>query len=218
MELFQKGKNKVLCTTFCIVHSGFSADFEHHRSPVVRWFAERLISRNPLRHHTIYRYAKLRNMIIIELIPKKGIEHINFGMTRDEVRSIMVSKYNAGTPEKRNDETECYFENSLQFSYEDDETLSFIEISSYPPIAVRILGINTWEIDGKELLELIKQNDTMNEQISEGGYNPIFQENIITLYELDEQYDVIGEFKGEKWGAIGIGDSRYYESICMIYG
>jgi len=156
-------------------------------------------------------------MQIIELIPKIGIEHINFGITRAEVRSIMMNKYDAGSPEKRNDETECYFENSLQFSYEQDDTLSFIEISSYPPIGARILGINTWEIDGKELLKLLKEKDTINEEISEGGYNPIFKENIITLYELDEQYDVIGEFKGEKWGAIGIGDKRYYKSVCMIY-
>lgn len=156
-------------------------------------------------------------MRIIELIPKVGIEHIKFGMTRADVRSIMIAKYDAGYPEERNDETECYFENSLQFSYENDDTLSFIEISSYPPIGVKILGINTWEIDGKELLELLKEKDTMNEKISEGGYNPIFQDNIITLYELDEQYDVVGGFKGEKWAAIGIGDSRYYKSVCMIY-
>ena len=156
-------------------------------------------------------------MKIIELIPKKGIEHIHFGMSRDEVRSIMIDKYNAGSPIKRNEETECFFENSLQFSYESDNTLSFIEISSYPPIAVRILGINTWEVDGKELLDFLNEKDKMNEKISEGGNNPIFQENIITLCELDEQYDVIGEFKGEKWAAIGIGDLRYYNSICEIY-
>ena len=156
-------------------------------------------------------------MKIIELIPLKGIEFIQFGMSRNEVRTIMIDKYKAGTPVKRNEETECYFENSLQFSYESDDTLSFIEISAFPPIGVQILGINTWEIDGKELLRLLKEHDTMNEEISEGGYNPIFQKNIITLYELDEQYDVIGEFKGEKWAAIGIGDLRYYESICKIY-
>jgi len=137
-------------------------------------------------------------MKIIELIPKQGMEHIHFGMSRDEVRSIMIAKYNADSPMKRNEETECFFENSLQFSYESDNTLSFIEISSYPPIGVRILGVNTWEIDGKELLDFLNGKDSMNEKISEEGNNPIFQENIITLYELDEQYDVIGEFKGEK--------------------
>lgn len=185
-------KNKKLHTTICIVHT----------------FQDT--------HHTLTVKCNLK-MKIIELIPKKGIEHIDFGMTRDEVRSIMVDKYNAGSPVKRQEKTECFFENSLQFSFEEDNTLSFIEVSSYPPIGVRILGINTWEVDGKELLDFLNGRDKMNEKISEGGSNPIFQENIITLYELDEQYDVIGEFKGEKWAAIGIGDLRYYKSICEIY-
>lgn len=58
MELFQKGKNKVQCTTFCIVHSGFSADFEHFHSLVAQWIIDREGSRNPLRHHTIHRYGQ----------------------------------------------------------------------------------------------------------------------------------------------------------------
>lgn len=156
-------------------------------------------------------------MKIIELIPKKGIEHIHFGMSRDEVRSIMIDKYNTGSPVKRDENIECFFENSLQFSYESDNTLSFIEISSYPPIGVKIVGINTWEVDGKELFNFLNEKDRMNKKISESGKNPIFEENIITLYNLNEQHDVIGGFKGEKWAAIGIGDSRYYKSICDIY-
>ncbi len=156
-------------------------------------------------------------MKIIELIPKKGIEHIHFGMSREKVRYVMMDKYKAGAPTKPNEETDCYFENSLQFSFESDNTLSFIEISSFPPIGVRILGVNAWEVDGKELLNILNGIDNINEKISEGGSNPIFQENIISLYELDKQYDVVGEFKGEKWGAIGIGDLRYYNSICEIY-
>ncbi len=156
-------------------------------------------------------------MNIIELIPRKGMEDIHFGMTRDEVKSIMLEKYKAGNSEKRNEETEIYFDNSLQFSFEKDDTLTFIEIFSDPKIGVKILGINTWEIDGKELLKLLNEKDQMNESISEGGHNPIFQNNIIALYELDEQYDEIGNFNGEKWATIGIGDDRYYESVCKIY-
>ncbi|WP_456460005.1 hypothetical protein [Reichenbachiella sp.] len=138
-------------------------------------------------------------------------------MSRDEVQTIMIEKYEAGLPTKRDNETDCYFESSLQFSFESDNSLSFIEISSYPPFGVKVFDINTWEIDGKELFNILNERDTMNPKISEGGANPIFQESIITLSDLDEQYDVIGEFKGEKWAAIGIGDSRYYNSICAIY-
>ena len=53
--------------TFCIVHSGLNADFEHYHSLVIQWFTESAVSRNPLRHHTIYRwlqYEKNTNKLI----------------------------------------------------------------------------------------------------------------------------------------------------------
>jgi hypothetical protein len=156
-------------------------------------------------------------MRIIELIPKKGIEHIQFGMSRKEVQLIMIEKYNSAPPQKRDEDTDCYFENSLQFGFEQDETLSFIEVSSYPPIGVRLFDLNVWEIDGKELFKALSQIDAVNDKISEGGSNPIFIENIIALYDLDEQYDNSEDASTQKWGSIGIGDSRYYDTICQIH-
>jgi hypothetical protein len=54
--------------------------------------------------------------------------------------------------------------------------------------------------------------------VSEGGGNPIFLNNWIALWDLDNQYDRVGGHKEAKWGAIGIGDRRYYEAICQIHG
>jgi hypothetical protein len=156
-------------------------------------------------------------MKIIEFTPKKGILHINFGMSMDTVKEIMKTKYNADKIDPKGDRTYCYFKNSLQFSFEEDNTLSFIEAYSPPPVGIRLLSINTWEIDGNELLDRLNKVDTINEAISEGGSNPIFQNNIIALWDLAEQYDHIGGYKHKKWGAIGIGDERYYKSICDIY-
>jgi hypothetical protein len=156
-------------------------------------------------------------MTIIEFVPKKGILHVDFGMTRDKVKEIMKTKYKAKASELKGADTDCYFESSLQFSFESDNTLSFIEAYAPPPIGVRLLDINTWEISGEELFDLLSKVDQMNETISEGGSNPIFQKNIITLWELDEQYDNLGGYKSKKWGAIGIGDERYYKQICDLY-
>ena len=100
--------------------------------------------------------------------------------------------------------------------YEEDETLSFIETAAPPPIFVTILGINTWEVPGDKLLALLKEKDSINMEISDGGCNPIFENTHITLWDLDEQYDHIGDYKTLKWGAIGIGDERYYKSICHL--
>lgn len=154
--------------------------------------------------------------ITIDLIPNIGLKDIRFGMHKDEVHKVMYELYGVTSFIPRNKETECYFDNSLQFSYEEDETLSFIETAAPPPIFVTILGINTWEVPGDKLLALLKEKDSINMEISDGGCNPIFENTHITLWDLDEQYDHIGDYKTLKWGAIGIGDERYYKSICHL--
>lgn len=156
-------------------------------------------------------------MPIIEFIPKVGIAYVPFGAKRQEVREVLSKHYSAGSPKLRGNETDCYFNNSLQFSFEQDDTLSFIEASAPPPISIQLFGINTWEIGGVELLERLKALDSIRMEISEGGANPIFLNNWITLWDLDAQYDRTGGEEIPKWGAIGIGDRRYYEAICKIH-
>jgi hypothetical protein len=72
-------------------------------------------------------------------------------------------------------------------------------------------------MDGEEVLAYVKTIDSMNEELSEGGCNPVFQDNIIAFWDLNEQYDHHGRYKKKKWGAIGIGDERYYKAICDIH-
>jgi hypothetical protein len=159
-----------------------------------------------------------QDMRIVEFIPKIGIPHVPFGATRKDVRKVLSKLYSAGTPKPRGTETDCYFKNSLQFSFEQDDTLSFIEAAAPPPIYVELLGIKTWEVSGTELLERLKEIDSIKMEISAGGANPIFLNNWIALWDLDDQYDHVGGQKNPKWGAIGIGDRRYYEAICEIHG
>ncbi|MDF3001344.1 MAG: hypothetical protein K0Q48_1463 [Bacillota bacterium] len=155
--------------------------------------------------------------IMIEFIPNQGIKDISFGMPRSEVRQKMKELYGITEFAVRNKETECYFDSSLQFSYGENDTLSFIEVAAAPPVYVIIFGIRTWEISGTELLSLLSEKDSINIEISEEGSNPIFKKMHVALWDLDEQYDHIGNQTTPKWGSIGIGDERYYNEICKIY-
>ena len=155
--------------------------------------------------------------IFIDLIPNVGLKDIPFGMHRKEVRKKMQEIYAINNFTTRNKSTEGFFGNSLQFSYEDDDTLSFIETAAPPPIFVSILGIRTWEIPGDELLRLLCEKDFIDMDISEGGLNPIFQQTHIALYSLSADHDFIGGHRTPKWDAIGFGDARYYKSIRAIY-
>jgi hypothetical protein len=87
----------------------------------------------------------------VEFIPKKGVRFlfesdkrsIEFGMPRDTVRQIMMDDYSCAEPTARSASTDCYFDNSLQFSFEQDQTLSFIEAASPPPIGVKLFHLHT---------------------------------------------------------------------------
>lgn len=155
--------------------------------------------------------------IYVDLIPNTGMKGITFGMHRNEVRMKIKEIYGITDFEARGKETDCYFRNSLQITYEEDETLTFIETAAPPPIYITIFGIKTWEMSGDMLLELLCEKASLDKEISEKACCPFFKETHITLWGLDEQYDRIGGQKVRKWGAIGIGDERYYNKICSIY-
>lgn len=164
--------------------------------------------------------AKVKyNPIIIELIPKVGIPPITFGTSRETVRQIMMDQYaEQPSPRSKGPDTDAYFDGCLQFFFEKDQTLSFIECwnSNRRTHAIKILDFNTWEVSGKELLEGLKAIDKIDISISDED-EPIFMDNIIALWGLDEQYDHFDNWKTPKWGAIGIGDDRYYQAIREIH-
>ena len=142
-------------------------------------------------------------MIEFELKPKEGISEIKFGMNRAEVRSTMESIYN----EKGDAGAEYYFDNSLQFNYEDD-TLSFIEIAigHAPPFKLSIFKTAVHRVGEKRLFELLSNNDRINPKLSDEN-SPLFQKGIITLWR---------RLKNKKWESIGIGDDRYYKQCIEL--
>lgn len=153
----------------------------------------------------------INQKIVIDLIPNVGLKDITFGMYRSEVREIMKKIYGETNFELRNEEIDCYFSNFLQFSYEKDNTLTFIEAGSPPPIFVTLLGTNTWEIPGDKLLTMLLEST--NDKIIDISGSQIFINKHIALWGLNKDYDRIGNYQTLRWGAIGIGDERYYEKM-----
>jgi hypothetical protein len=157
--------------------------------------------------------------IIIELIPKVGIPQINFGATRETVKKIMLDQYGETQSLMSRPQTDAYFDGALQFYFEDDWTLSYIETWESPKrkVGIKLLGFYTWEISGQDLLSELKKIDEIDLTISHEETGPIFKNNIIALWNLDEQYDHFGNWTRPKWGSIGIGDERYYQAIRNIH-
>lgn len=153
----------------------------------------------------------------IELIPNVGLKYIKFGMSRNEVRKIINEMLGEVKLVLRSKDTDCYLRNTLQFTYEEDDTLTFIETAPPPPTFITLLGINTWEIPGNKLLDMLCKFDSLNLEISKISGTSTFQNTHISLWGLDIHYDHIGNYQVPKWGAIAVGDDRYYRKIISLY-
>lgn len=142
----------------------------------------------------------------LNLEPLVGVGPIKLGATRGDIRSAMSA---FGFPLESDRSSMDYFADAaIQVEYEEDGTASFIGISSDPGLELFLDGRDLFDLDAKEVFELLARLDgTGRHEFSESDY--VFPSQIVTLYEADPQYD---RKRGETravWGQIGCGDARY---------
>jgi len=150
-----------------------------------------------------------------EIIPHKGIGPVLLGMNRSEVITIMAG-IGGGSPESRSDLTDCFFENSFQVSYNDQGKVEFIEIANDPQHEFILWDRDVFDQTAHETLSHIMQFDSADPELSEGENNFFFSSLILTLWDIDEQYDHKGGQKRPMVGAIGVGDQNYLSEIRNI--
>src|SRR5262245_23640265 len=152
-----------------------------------------------------------------EIIPHEGVGPILFGMTRIEVNES-VEKIGGGLPVPRNKATDCFFRNCFQVSYNDTRTVEFIEVANEPELEFLFAGKDVFDVPAKELLAHIRQFDAHDPELSQEGYEYIFPSLILTLWDIDSQYDHKRGQKRPVFAAVGIGDAAYLADIRGIRG
>ncbi|MBU2892847.1 hypothetical protein KO495_05860 [Colwellia sp. D2M02] len=137
--------------------------------------------------------------------PNDGIGPIKLGMLRKQVKELL-SKYFVSSEGS----IDYYFENSLQIEFE-NELANFIGISQSNFYNVIYENIDVFKTDGSELFRLIASNETGSHTLNASEY--MFPEQIVTLWDLDSQYDHIGNYKKAVWAQIGIGTNSYLQFV-----
>ncbi len=144
--------------------------------------------------------------MICEVNPHIGIGAIKLGMGRDEVKKALGVENYSGS----NGASDYYFDNAIQVEFEDDMA-DFIGVSYHPDYLVMYKGVNVFDTEAKDVFELIAANEDEKHL-----YNPsefLFPNQIVTLWEADEQYDQIGKESRPIWAQIGVGTSSYLEAV-----
>jgi hypothetical protein len=148
-----------------------------------------------------------------EIIPLLRIGPIALGATRADVRAEMAA---LGFPLESMRDTQDYFcESCVQVEYGADDCADFIGIGSAAPFPVLYEGIDVFDVSAMDLFSRIAKNEAAGpHRFTNSEY--LFPDQIIALWEADEQYDQRGAMSRSIWGQVAIGNARYLQAIRAI--
>ena len=146
------------------------------------------------------------NSIAYELIPHVGFGPVKLGMSRENVK-LALGDANYSGAHKNSD---YYFANSLQVEFR-EEKADFIGISFSEEYEALYRGNNLFDIEAHDLFDLIAGHENEEHQFNDSMY--VFPEQIVSLWDADEQYDRIGGEQRMVWAQVGLGTTAYFKAV-----
>ncbi len=137
--------------------------------------------------------------------PHDGIGPIKFGMPREQVKELFAGFFTLS-----DGASDFYFDSSLQIEFENN-LVHFIGVSQNENYQLLFGGIDAFDVEGITLFNAISANESMSHSFNESEY--IFPDQIVTLWDMDEQYDYLGNHKRKVWAQVGIGTNSYLKVV-----
>lgn len=152
-------------------------------------------------------------MPTFEILPLQAIGPVRLGATRMETREVMAA---IGYPlEAARDHLDYFFSNAMQISYDIDETVIFIGVSGSSTFKVTFKGFDVFNLAAPDLFSLMAEADNSGpHEFNSCEY--CFPNQILTLWDADEQYDRDGGEAREIWSQVGIGNDAYLGAVAAI--
>lgn len=143
-------------------------------------------------------------MLNLPLEPGQGAGAVRLGTSRHEVRETLT---HLGYPVSAiKGEIDFFCDNALQVEH-DDGTASFIGIASHRDILCTYCGVDVFDLPAERLFRLIASDERVPPEFDPQEF--CFSDQIVTVWEADEQYDYKGGHARRVYGQVGIGDARY---------
>lgn len=147
------------------------------------------------------------------LLPLDSIGPFRLGASRHQNEKRAAEE---GMPKSHSrNSMDYFFENAIQVEYEANGTASLISVCSHPKLSLRYHDSDLFDMDAMSVFRLLADGEpSVSHEYDEIQY--LFPQQIVALYDADEQYD---HRRGESrpvWGQIGIADAAYLEAIRKI--
>ena len=154
-------------------------------------------------------------MVVLNLVPHSGAGPVLLGSSRGQAREALLA---LGFPlEWSRDSTDYFCESAIQTDCGPDDRVSFIGLSCHERFTVEYQGKNVFALSAPEVFALISASESSDSHTYE-DYEYCFPDQIITLWDADEQYDRLGNESQPVWAQVGMGDQAYAAAIAAIRG
>lgn len=141
-----------------------------------------------------------------DLLPGIGIGPVKLGMNRTEVIEALGEDNHSDS----SDTSESFYQYSFQVEFT-NEIVSFIGVSQNPSYQLTFMDQNVFDIEAKALFDLISKCESKEHDYIDSEY--VFPDQIISLWDADEQYDRLGTEQRKIWAQIGLGSQVYLSDI-----
>jgi len=148
-----------------------------------------------------------------QIIPHVGIGPIRLGASRADAR---ISLAIAGFPLKlARGKVDFFCDSSIQVEYDDSDSIQFIGISCDPSYRLTYEGVNVFDITAPELFARVASQDGSGDhKYRDTEY--LFPNQMVTLWDADEQYDRLAGKKRVIWAQVGLGNRKYVDDCEAI--
>lgn len=152
-------------------------------------------------------------MPVFEISPLSAVGPVMLGASRAVAREAM--SVNGYPLEQSHGGVDYFSKASMQLSYSPDDEVWFIGVSGNSPITYMFKGVIVFAVSASELFSLMAASDGSGPHDFD-RYEYCFPNQILTLWDADEQYDRQGGEEREVWGQVGIGNDAYVAAIESI--
>ena len=154
-------------------------------------------------------------MLTLDLVPHLGVGPILLGSARAEARVVLLA---LGFPlEPGGDSVDHFCQSAIQIEYGPDDRVSFIGLSCHERFTVSYQDRSVFALSAPDVFALMAASERSASHTYQ-EYEYCFPDQIITLWNADEQYDRLGGESRPVWAQVGLGDKTYLAAIAAIRG
>jgi hypothetical protein len=150
-------------------------------------------------------------MLVFNIESLIGIGPIKFGQTRSEVQAILAD---LGQPEAalRPPNTDCFFQNAFQVSYDEDGRVAFIEAAPSSAFRVQFHSSSLHEMPADDAVRLVSQFAEYDRNDPDKGYSYIFPALQLSLWRPVLPSADPDDTEGRHFEAVGAGKAGYFDA------